>query len=327
MESLLREYPISSAEGLALMRLAEALLRVPDTETAIALTADQLGKADFDAGSTGGGRTRCWPACRPAPSRCRRSSCPKPRPTAASSSGWARRPWSPPRCARCNCSGASSCSAATSTRRWPRPPASARRTPQLRFSYDMLGEGARTEADARRYLASYLDAHPGDRRRAAWPATRSAPTASRSSSARCSRATRTRSASACFAELLPRVWQLIEPAARANINLTIDAEESDRLELSLDVFDALAARIAAAVPAVARLRPGGAGLPDARARRGARGGAHRAQARPALHGAAGQGRVLGRRGQARAGTRASPATRCSRTSTTPTSPTWPARRR
>ena len=48
MESLLREYPISSAEGLALMRLAEALLRVPDAETAIALTADQLGRADFD---------------------------------------------------------------------------------------------------------------------------------------------------------------------------------------------------------------------------------------------------------------------------------------
>ncbi|MGS0757303.1 bifunctional proline dehydrogenase/L-glutamate gamma-semialdehyde dehydrogenase, partial [Roseateles sp. GG27B] len=44
MESLLREYPISSAEGLALMRLAEALLRVPDAPTAIALTADQLGR-------------------------------------------------------------------------------------------------------------------------------------------------------------------------------------------------------------------------------------------------------------------------------------------
>src|SRR5512141_3206585 len=51
MESLLREYPISSAEGLALMRLAEALLRVPDVETAIALTADQLGRADFDGAS------------------------------------------------------------------------------------------------------------------------------------------------------------------------------------------------------------------------------------------------------------------------------------
>jgi RHH-type proline utilization regulon transcriptional repressor/proline dehydrogenase/delta 1-pyrroline-5-carboxylate dehydrogenase len=47
LESLLREYPISSAEGLALMREAEALLRVPDAETAIALTADQLGRADF----------------------------------------------------------------------------------------------------------------------------------------------------------------------------------------------------------------------------------------------------------------------------------------
>ena len=51
-----------------------------------------------------------------------------------------------------------------------------------------------------------------------------------------------------FAELLPRVWSLIEVAARANINLTIDAEESDRLELSLDVLDTLAERIAAAFP-------------------------------------------------------------------------------
>src|ERR1700712_621619 len=53
MESLLREYPISSAEGLALMRLAEALLRVPDVETAVALTADQLGRADFEGASDG----------------------------------------------------------------------------------------------------------------------------------------------------------------------------------------------------------------------------------------------------------------------------------
>ena len=49
LESLLQEYPISSREGLALMRLAEALLRVPDAETAVALTADQLGRADFSS--------------------------------------------------------------------------------------------------------------------------------------------------------------------------------------------------------------------------------------------------------------------------------------
>jgi RHH-type proline utilization regulon transcriptional repressor/proline dehydrogenase/delta 1-pyrroline-5-carboxylate dehydrogenase len=53
LESLLREYPISSAEGLALMRLAEALLRVPDADTAIALTADQLGRAAFGSEADG----------------------------------------------------------------------------------------------------------------------------------------------------------------------------------------------------------------------------------------------------------------------------------
>ena len=42
---------------------------------------------------------------------------------------------------------------------------------------------------------------------------------------------------------MPRVWGLCEQAARANINLTIDAEEVDRLELSLDVFEALAALV------------------------------------------------------------------------------------
>ena len=51
-----------------------------------------------------------------------------------------------------------------------------------------------------------------------------------------------------FDRLLPRVWSLIELAANANINLTIDAEESDRLELSLDVLDALAARVAKNFP-------------------------------------------------------------------------------
>jgi RHH-type proline utilization regulon transcriptional repressor/proline dehydrogenase/delta 1-pyrroline-5-carboxylate dehydrogenase len=115
--------------------------------------------------------------------------------------------------------------------------------PNTRFSYDMLGEGARTEADARRYLASYMNAiqHIAAGRRAEAP--ESADGISIKLSALFSRyedAQRER----VFAELLPRVWQLVEAAARANINLTIDAEESDRLELSLDVFEVLAARIA-----------------------------------------------------------------------------------
>ena len=51
-----------------------------------------------------------------------------------------------------------------------------------------------------------------------------------------------------MAELVPRVWGLCEQAARANINLTIDAEEVDRLELSLEVFEALAAKVAQNFP-------------------------------------------------------------------------------
>src|SRR6185369_9310985 len=51
-----------------------------------------------------------------------------------------------------------------------------------------------------------------------------------------------------LAELVPRVWTLCGLAAAADINLTIDAEEVDRLELSLAVFEALAARIAGQCP-------------------------------------------------------------------------------
>ncbi|HSV36172.1 MAG TPA: proline dehydrogenase family protein, partial [Ramlibacter sp.] len=56
-----------------------------------------------------------------------------------------------------------------------------------------------------------------------------------------------------LAELVPRVWTLCDLAARANIGLTIDAEEVDRLELSLDVFEALAGQ-------VARVHPGWQGF-------------------------------------------------------------------
>ena len=53
MESLLKEYPISKPEGLALMRLAKALQREPESATAKALTADQLGRANFDGTGDG----------------------------------------------------------------------------------------------------------------------------------------------------------------------------------------------------------------------------------------------------------------------------------
>jgi RHH-type transcriptional regulator, proline utilization regulon repressor / proline dehydrogenase / delta 1-pyrroline-5-carboxylate dehydrogenase len=245
MESLLREYPISSAEGLALMRLAEALLRVPDAETAIALTADQLGKAEFDA-SHGGPHKMLASLSASAISLSKKFL-----PEAEAESGVFKR------------LGAQTVVAATvraiqllgkqfvlgrNIREAMGEAASARKAqPNLRYSYDMLGEGARTEADAQRYLASYLNAieHIAKTSRGAGP--EDADGISIKLSALFSRYEDTQR-QRVFAELLPRVWQLIVPAARAHINLTIDAEECDRLELSLDVFEALAQRIAKDFP-------------------------------------------------------------------------------
>ncbi|MEO8857700.1 MAG: proline dehydrogenase family protein, partial [Burkholderiaceae bacterium] len=239
MESLLQEYPISSAEGLALMRLAEALLRVPDAETAIALTADQLGRADFDSA---GDKTLA-----------RLSST-------AISLGKKFLPESEAPGGMFAKLGARSVVAATlravqllgrqfvlgqTIGEGLQEAAQARRKlPQLRYSYDMLGEGARTGRDAQRYLESYRHAIAAIAAKAnsAGPCEQNDGISIKLSALhpRYEDAQRAR----VMDELVPRVWELCELAARANINLTVDAEEVDRLELSLDVFDALAAQVA-----------------------------------------------------------------------------------
>jgi RHH-type transcriptional regulator, proline utilization regulon repressor / proline dehydrogenase / delta 1-pyrroline-5-carboxylate dehydrogenase len=238
MESLLREYPITSAEGLALMRLAEALLRVPDAETAIALTADQLGRADFDEASEG--PHKVFAALAGSAIGLSKKFLPDP----PDGGGLMQR------------LGAKTVVGATVRAiqllgrqfvlgrniREAMGEAAAQRKQHaaLRFSYDMLGEGARTERDAERYLAAYQGAIQAIAANKA-SAPQNADGISIKLSAlfcRYEDAQRER----VFATLLPRVWTLIDAAARANLNLTIDAEEVDRLELSLDVFEALAAR-------------------------------------------------------------------------------------
>ncbi|MFZ4479278.1 MAG: L-glutamate gamma-semialdehyde dehydrogenase [Rhodoferax sp.] len=257
LESLLQEYPISSAEGLALMRLAEALLRVPDAETAIALTADQLGRADFDGA---GDKT----LARLSSSAIAISK--KLLPEGEAPSGLFAR------------LGARSVVAATlravqllgrqfvlgqtiaeamheaasARRKTGRPrvaaPDAQRQACSLRFSYDMLGEGARTDADALDYLASYRRAIESiaadtDKSGACQPndgiSIKLSALHPRYEDAQKARV---------LAELVPRVWSLCEQSARANINLTIDSEEVDRLELSLEVFEALLAQVARHFP-------------------------------------------------------------------------------
>ena len=245
MESLLREYPITSAEGLALMRLAEALLRVPDVATAIALTADQLGRADFDGASDGPHKMLA------SISASAISLSKKFLPGAEEESGLFKR------------LGAQTVVAATvraiqllgrqfvlgrNIAEAMNEAAAARKSqPRLTFSYDMLGEGARTEHDARRYQAAYVGAIQALGAKGAADSPEHSDGISIKLSALFSRY-EVLQRERVYAELLPRVWTLVELAAKANINLTIDAEEVDRLELSLELLDALAARIAQAFP-------------------------------------------------------------------------------
>ena len=242
MESLLKEYPISSAEGLALMRLAEALLRVPDAETAIALTTDQLGRADFEAR---GDKVL---------SRLSSTAIALSKhflPDAQNEPGLMAK------------LGARTVVAATlravqllgrqfvlgqTMPEAMKEADTARKKANVRFSYDMLGEGARTDKDALRYLKSYADAIE-------FIAARANKTGALAENdgisiklsalyPRYEDAHR----QAVLDALVPRVWTLCEAAAAANINLTIDAEEVDRLELSLEVLEALLVQVAAHCP-------------------------------------------------------------------------------
>jgi RHH-type transcriptional regulator, proline utilization regulon repressor / proline dehydrogenase / delta 1-pyrroline-5-carboxylate dehydrogenase len=245
MESLLKEYPISKPEGLALMRLAEALLRVPDSATAIALTADQLGRANFD-GASDGVMSRL--------SNTVLSLSKKTLPEVNQAPGLFGK------------LGAKTVVAGTlravqllakqfvlgqTIEEALSESKSARRdASNLRFSFDMLGEGARTMDDADRYFASYEhaikkiaevktdtpDAGPEVRDGISIKLSALHP---RYEDAQHDRV---------MNELVPRVWQLCESAAAANINLTIDAEEVDRLELSLDVFEVLLQSVKAKAP-------------------------------------------------------------------------------
>ena len=259
MESLLREYPISSAEGLALMRLAEALLRVPDAETAIALTADQLGRADFDGTEVEGPYKMLASLSANAISLSKKFL-----PDQSSPPGGSRGHAQPGLVQRL---GARTVVAATvraiqllgrqfvlgrdiaeamkeaAAQKKAQPDGRA----SLCFSYDMLGEGARTEEDALRYLASYRQAISAIAAGRVATSPMAGDGISIKLSALFSRyedAQRER----VFAELLPRVLALADQAAAANINLTIDAEESDRLELSLDLLEALSEHVAASHP-------------------------------------------------------------------------------
>ena len=237
METLLKEYPISGNEGRALMRLAEALLRVPDAETAIALTADQLSQAQFDphaesalARLSSAALSMAQHLLDPAGGLLQRMGARVVVQAALRALQLLGRQFVLGE----DIAGAMNRAAAMRSRQ-----------PALSFSFDMLGEGARTMEDAFRHLADYRAALK------ALAASRDPRTVPDGISVKLS-ALHPRfeplQHARVMKELLPLMWALCEIAADAGLHLTIDAEESERLELSLDVFDALCVKVAAHCP-------------------------------------------------------------------------------
>lgn len=105
------------------------------------------------------------------------------------------------------------------------------------YSYDMLGEAARTDADAQRYYESYSDAIDSIAKNCQDDVRKNPGISVKLSAllARYEYGNKER----VMAELLPRALKLVKKAAAANMGFNIDAEEQDRLDLSLDVIEGI----------------------------------------------------------------------------------------
>jgi RHH-type proline utilization regulon transcriptional repressor/proline dehydrogenase/delta 1-pyrroline-5-carboxylate dehydrogenase len=225
----------------------DSLLRVPDAETAIALTADQLGRGGFDGSGAEGSPHKMLAQISASAIALSKKFLPESENPPGLLQRLGSRTVVAATVRAIQLLGRQFVLGRTINEAMSEAADQRKGTARLRFSYDMLGEGARTERDAERYLASYRNAIAAiaGSRAAASPMV--ADGISIKLSALFSRyedAQRER----VFAELLPRVRSLVDQAAAANINLTIDAEESDRLEISLELLEALAAHIARSHP-------------------------------------------------------------------------------
>ena len=242
MEGFLAEYALSTEEGVALMCLAEALLRVPDNATIDALIEDKIVPADW-------GR------------HLNRSSS-----SLVNASTWALMLTGKVLGQEEDRSLASSLHAIV--RRLGEPVvrtavgeamrelgrqfvlgrtieeaierARTAETKGYTYSYDMLGEAARTDADARRYHLSYSDAITALAPHCSSQTVRENPGISVKLSALDPRY-EAGQMDRVMERLVPRAASLALLAASAGIGFNIDAEEADRLDLSLDVIEKLVA--------------------------------------------------------------------------------------
>ena len=237
VEDMLREFALSTKEGLALMVLAEALLRVPDARTADQFIEDKLGQGDFIHHET---RSSAFLVNASAWALGMSARVIQPGETPQGTIGRLTKRLGAP-------------AVRAATRQAMRlmgnhfvlgetiEAALSRAQPHAsrheRYSFDMLGEGARTAEDAARYINSYAGAIEAIGRAADERSLLARPGISVKLSAlhpRFEAVSRER----VIAELVPRLIELARQAKALDLNFVVDAEEADRLELSLDVISA-----------------------------------------------------------------------------------------
>jgi RHH-type proline utilization regulon transcriptional repressor/proline dehydrogenase/delta 1-pyrroline-5-carboxylate dehydrogenase len=241
VDALMHEFSLSSEEGVALMCLAEALLRIPDSATADRLIADKISKGDwrkhlgespslFVNAATWGllitGKLVGTSSENGLGSALGNLITKGGEPLIRKGVDVAMRMLGNQFVTGQTIGEAIKNSRDNEARGY-------------RYSYDMLGEAALTEADAKNYYASYEQAIHAIGKASNGRGIKEGPGISVKLSALHPRYSRAQHARV-MGELLPRVRSLVLLAKQYNIGLNIDAEEADRLEISLDMMEALA---------------------------------------------------------------------------------------
>jgi RHH-type proline utilization regulon transcriptional repressor/proline dehydrogenase/delta 1-pyrroline-5-carboxylate dehydrogenase len=241
VDALMHEFSLSSEEGVALMCLAEALLRIPDADTADRLIADKISKGDwkkhlgespslFVNAATWGllitGKLVSSSSEKGLGSALTRLIAKGGEPLIRKGVDMAMR-----MLGNQFVTGQTIAEALKNSRE--------NEGRGYRYSYDMLGEAALTELDAENYYASYEAAIHAIGQASNGRGIKDGPGISIKLSALHPRYSRAQYARV-MGELLPRVRKLVLLAKQYDIGINIDAEEADRLEISLDMLEALA---------------------------------------------------------------------------------------
>src|SRR5216683_1375707 len=242
LDAFLQEYALSSPEGVALMCLAEALLRIRDSETVDRLIRDKIAPADWQRhlGHSGSLFVNASTWALMLTGRLLR-----PDQAEADLGSILRRfiarsgepVWRQAVTAAMRILADQFIMGRTIEEALGRARGAERHG--YRHSFDMLGEAARTMEDAERYHGAYRRAIAAIGKAASGRAIEAAPGISVKLSALHPRYEMAQH-SRVMRELLPSLLALARDASALGIGFTIDAEEADRLELSLDLIEALA---------------------------------------------------------------------------------------